>query len=87
MESPRTSSTKTSRERFASPSVETRWEKDLGIVKIPALTPATADALSRAIEEANRAVVTNRLTNTVSSSTSTPAWPRMYQGVRTCPGG
>lgn len=42
------------RERFASPPVETRWEKDLGIVKIPALTPATADALSRAIEEANR---------------------------------
>jgi carboxyl-terminal processing protease len=43
-----------SRERFSPPAVETRWEKDLGIVKIPAITPSTSDALARAIEEANK---------------------------------
>lgn len=42
------------RERFTPPAPETRWEKDLAIVKVPALTAATAEALSRAIEEANR---------------------------------
>jgi carboxyl-terminal processing protease len=42
------------RERFSPPSVEARWEKDLGIVKIPAFTSSTAEALSRAVEEANR---------------------------------
>jgi carboxyl-terminal processing protease len=42
------------RERFTPPAPETRWEKDLGIVKVPALTAGTAESLSRAIEEANR---------------------------------
>jgi carboxyl-terminal processing protease len=42
------------RERFTPPASETRWEKDLGIVKVPALTAGTAESLSRAIEEANR---------------------------------
>jgi carboxyl-terminal processing protease len=42
------------REKFSAPPAETRWEKDLGIVKIPALTAATAEVLSRAIEEARR---------------------------------
>jgi carboxyl-terminal processing protease len=43
-----------SRERFSPPAIETRWEKDLAIVKIPAITPSTSDGLARAIEEANR---------------------------------
>jgi carboxyl-terminal processing protease len=43
-----------SRERFSPPSVETRWEKDLGIVKIPAMTPSTSEALARVIDEANK---------------------------------
>jgi carboxyl-terminal processing protease len=43
-----------SRERFSPPAVETRWEKDLAIVKVPAITPSTSDGLARAIEEANR---------------------------------
>jgi carboxyl-terminal processing protease len=42
------------RERFEPPSVETRWEKDVAIVRVPAFTPATADALRRAIEEAGK---------------------------------
>ncbi|HEX9689362.1 MAG TPA: S41 family peptidase [Thermoanaerobaculia bacterium] len=42
------------RARFSPPSVETRWERDLGIVKIPAFTSSTAEALTRAVEEANR---------------------------------
>jgi len=42
------------RERFTPPAPETRWEKDLAIVKVPALTAGTAESLSRAIEEANR---------------------------------
>jgi carboxyl-terminal processing protease len=42
------------RERFSPPAVETRWEKDLAIVRIPAITPSTSDGLARAIEEANR---------------------------------
>lgn len=42
------------RERFEPPAVETRWEKDLGIVRVPAFTASTADALRRAIEEAGR---------------------------------
>lgn len=42
------------RERFEPPAVETRWEKDLGIVRVPGFTASTADALSRAIEEAGR---------------------------------
>lgn len=42
------------RERFDPPPVETRWEKDVAIVRVPAFTPATADALRRAMEEAGR---------------------------------
>jgi carboxyl-terminal processing protease len=42
------------RERFQPPGIETKWEKDVGIVRIPAFTAATADGLSRAIEEAGR---------------------------------
>jgi carboxyl-terminal processing protease len=42
------------REKFTPPAAETRWEKDLAIVKVPALVPATAEVLARAIEEANR---------------------------------
>ena len=40
------------RERFAPPPVETKWEKDLAVVKVPAFTSATADALRKAIDEA-----------------------------------
>ncbi|HEV8609583.1 MAG TPA: S41 family peptidase [Thermoanaerobaculia bacterium] len=42
------------RERFSPPAIETRWEKDLAIVKIPAITPATSEGLARVIEEANK---------------------------------
>ena len=42
------------RERFSPPAVETKWERDVGIVRIPGFTPSTADGLRRAIEEANR---------------------------------
>ncbi|HEY6064528.1 MAG TPA: S41 family peptidase, partial [Thermoanaerobaculia bacterium] len=42
------------RERFSPPGIETKWEKDLGIVKIPAITPSTAEGLVRVIEEANK---------------------------------
>lgn len=42
------------RERFEPPAVQTRWEKDVGIVRLPAFTASTAEALSRAIEEAGR---------------------------------
>ena len=42
------------RERFSPPAVETKWEKDVGIVRIPGFTPATADGIHRAIEEANK---------------------------------
>lgn len=42
------------REQFTPPAPETRWEKDLAIVKVPALTAGTAEVLSRTIEEANR---------------------------------
>jgi carboxyl-terminal processing protease len=42
------------RERFEPPAIETRWEKDLGIVRVPGFTASTADALSRAIDEAGR---------------------------------
>jgi carboxyl-terminal processing protease len=42
------------RERFEPPSVETRWEKDVAIVRVPAFTPAAAEAVRRAIEEAGR---------------------------------
>jgi carboxyl-terminal processing protease len=42
------------RERFSPPAVETKWERDVGIVRIPGFTPATADGVRRAIEEANR---------------------------------
>ncbi len=42
------------REKFEPPPVETRWERDVGIVKVPAFSASTADALFRAIEEAGR---------------------------------
>jgi len=42
------------REPFQPPAVEARFESDLGIVRIPAFTPATAEGLRRAVEEANR---------------------------------
>jgi carboxyl-terminal processing protease len=42
------------RERFSPPAVETKWERDVGIVKIPGFTPATAEGVHRAVEEANR---------------------------------
>lgn len=42
------------RERFDPPAVETRWEKDVAIVRVPAFTPATADAVRRAMEEAGK---------------------------------
>jgi carboxyl-terminal processing protease len=34
--------------------VETTWERDVAIVKVPAFTKTTAEGLRRAIEEANR---------------------------------
>jgi len=46
-----------SRQRFSPPSVETRWEKDLGIVKIPAMTPSTSEALAKVIDEANKRLI------------------------------
>jgi carboxyl-terminal processing protease len=42
------------RERFSPPAVETKWERDVGILKIPGFTPATAEGVRRAVEEANR---------------------------------
>jgi carboxyl-terminal processing protease len=42
------------RESFTPPAVETKWERDVGIVRLPAFTPSTADGLRRAIDEANR---------------------------------
>ena len=42
------------RARFEPPAVETRWEKDVGIVRVPGFTASTAESLSRAIEEAGR---------------------------------
>ena len=42
------------RERFDPPPVETRWEKDVAIVRVPAFTPATAEAVRRAIDEAGK---------------------------------
>jgi carboxyl-terminal processing protease len=42
------------RARFEAPSVSTRWEPDVAIVKIPSFGHATADSLRQAIEEAGR---------------------------------
>jgi carboxyl-terminal processing protease len=42
------------RERFSPPALETKWERDVGIVKISGFTPATADGVRKAVEEANR---------------------------------
>src|SRR5262249_33987723 len=42
------------RSRFDAPPVSTSWEKDVAVVKVPALTLKTADGLKQAIEEAGR---------------------------------
>lgn len=42
------------RGRFSAPALETRWDKDVGIVKIPAFTAATSESLSKVIAEAGR---------------------------------
>src|SRR5262249_21760873 len=42
------------RARFEPPALSTSWQKDLAIVKIPALTRSTPDGLRQAIEEANK---------------------------------
>ena len=42
------------RARFEAPPLSTRWERDVAIVRIPAFTQATGEALRQAIEEANR---------------------------------
>jgi carboxyl-terminal processing protease len=42
------------REKFSPPPAETRWERDLAIVKIPALVAGSSEALARVIEEARR---------------------------------
>ena len=42
------------RARFDAPTSSTSWERDLAVVKIPALTRTTADSLKQTIEEANR---------------------------------
>jgi len=42
------------RARFEPPALSTSWQKDVAIVKIPALTRSTSDALRQAIEDANK---------------------------------
>jgi carboxyl-terminal processing protease len=43
-----------SRTRFEPPAPSTKWERDVAILKIPAFTPATAAAVRRELEEAQR---------------------------------
>ncbi|MGH9317596.1 MAG: S41 family peptidase [Thermoanaerobaculia bacterium] len=42
------------RARFVAVPPSTRWEKDVAIIRVPSFTPATAEALAREVEEANR---------------------------------
>jgi carboxyl-terminal processing protease len=42
------------RARFDPPGPATTWERDLAVIKIPAFTPATADAVRRELDEAGR---------------------------------
>jgi len=42
------------RERFTPPPLQTKWENDLVIVKIPVFTASTGEALRKAIDEAGR---------------------------------
>ncbi len=42
------------RARFEAPPLSTRWESDVAVVTVPSFTRATAEALRKAIEEANR---------------------------------
>ena len=42
------------RARFESPAVSARWDRDVGIVRVPAFTPAAAGQLAAVIEEAGK---------------------------------
>jgi carboxyl-terminal processing protease len=42
------------RDRWEPPAVSTRWDRDLGIVRVPAFTPGTAEDLRKAIDEARQ---------------------------------
>ena len=42
------------RAKFEAPALSTSWQKDVEIVKVPALTGSTANGLRQAIEEANK---------------------------------
>jgi carboxyl-terminal processing protease len=42
------------RAQFEPPALSTSWQKDVAVVKIPALTRSTADGLRQVIEEANK---------------------------------
>lgn len=46
------------RSRFEAPSLTSRWERDVAIVKIPSLRRSTAEGLRQAIEEAKRKSIT-----------------------------
>ena len=48
---------KVARTRYEPPSVSTRWEKDVVIVRVPAFTKGTAERLKQAIEEANQKTI------------------------------
>jgi len=47
------------RARFEPPAPSTSWQKDIAVVKIPAVTASTAGSLRQTIEEANRRGVTS----------------------------
>jgi carboxyl-terminal processing protease len=49
---------KIARTRYEPPPLSTRWEKDVAIVRLPALAKGTAQQLKQAIEEANRRAIT-----------------------------
>ena len=51
-------SLKIQRSRYEPPAPSTRWEKDVAIVRVPALTRGTAEHLRQAIEEAGKKSVT-----------------------------
>lgn len=49
------------RMRFQPPAPSTRWERDVAVVKVPAFTHETAEALRQAVEEANRRSVSRMI--------------------------
>jgi carboxyl-terminal processing protease len=47
------------RAKWQPPAVSTRWDRDVGIVRIPAIVPATGGELAAVIEEAGKRNVSN----------------------------